>query len=39
MGEEEIATADKKYEAIIYYCLSNPNTPKYSNKYSIMKLK
>ena len=32
MGEEEIVTAEKKYEAILNYCLSDPNTPKYPNK-------
>ena len=32
MGEEEIVAAEKKYEAILDYCLSNPNTSKYPNK-------
>ena len=32
MGEEEIVAAEKKYEAILNYCLSNPNTPKYTKK-------
>ena len=32
MGEEEIVAAEKKYEAILDYCLSDPNTPKYPNK-------
>ena len=32
MREEEIAASEKKYEAILDYCLSDPNTPKYPNK-------
>ena len=32
MGEEEIVAAEKKYETILDYCLSDPNTPKYPNK-------
>ena len=32
MGEEEIVAAEKKYEAILDYCLRDPNTPKYPNK-------
>ena len=32
LGEEEIVAAEKEYEAILNYCLSDPNTPKYPNK-------
>ena len=31
-GEEEIVAAEKKYEAILDCCLSDPITPKYPNK-------
>ena len=30
--EEEIVYVEKIYEGILDYCLSNSNTPKYSNK-------
>ena len=30
MGEEEIVAAEKKFVAILDYCLSDPNTPKIS---------
>ena len=29
---EEVVAAEKKYEAILDYCLSDTNTPKYPNK-------
>ena len=32
MGEGEIVAAEKKYEAILDYCFSDSNTPKYPNK-------
>ena len=32
MGEVEIVVAEKKYESILDYCLSDANTPKYPNK-------
>ena len=32
IGEEEIISDEKKYETILDYCLSIPNTPKYPNK-------
>ena len=32
MSEEEIIVTEKKYEAILDYCLSDVNTHKYPNK-------
>ena len=32
MGEEEMVADEKKYEVIVDYCLSDPNTPEYPNK-------
>ena len=32
MEGEEIVANEKKYEAVLDYCLSDPNTPKYPNK-------
>ena len=39
MGEEEIVAAEKKYETILDYCLSDPNTLKYPNKILNYELK
>ena len=37
--EVEIVATEKKYEAILDYCLSDTNIPKYHNKIYIMKPK